>query len=512
MNIAEAKSQIIELLEAQLNSDGFFKIIDPNSPDPKDNGKFVIDGKPARVIHRFNGWNVPINLSWFSGSSDQPKIKGNEFYWYAFAIPKYSGFIEKHYYICDYLTLRKYVLDFDSSGGDDYKNNSYWRADIQLYKEGSNESLGYFRWGDEDIEDQKRETRIIKLDNVENVLKIPSQYKKLEKHADYSREEVHNMFSPQTSFTPQAGRWGLQGIVPITDHQGDYVFFVTIGKQQGNHKFDEGITTDGVLTWQSQPKQSLQDKQIYEFIYHDELRNNIYLFLRTQKYRDYTYMGKLKYLSHDKERECPVYFQWQILDWAPGDTPERIGLQLQNTNQNLAITFTQSKNILQILEPPHLYGKLGISTRSFRSRKEADYSEKEARNRELGLLGEKLVFRNEEEVLISCGKSELAEKIRHLSDIMGDGAGYDIESYTPEGEIKYIEVKTTKGAITSSFFMSSNEKAFAEVNKDKYYLYRVYEYNEEINSGKCFILHGDIEEKLDFSPTQYRVSISRYQG
>ena len=69
---------------------------------------------------------------------------------------------------------------------------------------------------------------------------------KLILYEEYSREEVHNIFSPDTSFTPQAGTWGLQGVVPIPDRLGDWVFFVTFGQTQGEHTFDEGITEDGV--------------------------------------------------------------------------------------------------------------------------------------------------------------------------------------------------------------------------------------------------------------------------
>ena len=29
----------------------------------------------------------------------------------------------------------------------------------------------------------------------------------------------------------------------------------------------------------------------------------------------YTYFGRLKYLVHDRDREEPVYFTWQILKW-----------------------------------------------------------------------------------------------------------------------------------------------------------------------------------------------------
>ena len=149
---------------------------------------------------------------------------------------------------------------------------------------------------------------------------------KLLPYNDYSRSEVHEIFAPDTDFTRQAGTWGLQGIVQIPGRDGDFVFFVTFGQRQANHIFEEGVTTEGVLTWQSQPKQRLSDRQIQQFINHNEDVNSIYLFLRTSRKKPkYTYLGKLKYLAHEKEQELPVHFQWQILDW---NIPESILLSL----------------------------------------------------------------------------------------------------------------------------------------------------------------------------------------
>ena len=64
------------------------------------------------------------------------------------------------------------------------------------------------------------------------------------------------------------------------ERAGDYVFFVTFGQEQGGHAFEEGITPDGVLTWQSQPRQDFAHPQIREFIQHDELTHTIHLCLR----------------------------------------------------------------------------------------------------------------------------------------------------------------------------------------------------------------------------------------
>jgi len=150
-------------------------------------------------------------------------------------------------------------------------------------------------------------------------------------YEDYSREEVHAIFDADSSFTPQAGTWGLQGIVKVPERPGDYVFFVTFGKKQSDHEFDEDITAEGVLRWQSQPKQRLRDRDIQELIAHDENKNSIYLFLRTAASRlglvaPYTYLGLLKYLVHDRDRDQPVYFTWQILYW---DIPAAVLQRMQ---------------------------------------------------------------------------------------------------------------------------------------------------------------------------------------
>ena len=87
----------------------------------------------------------------------------------------------------------------------------------------------------------------------------------LELNLLYSRKDIHGIFSPQTKFTPQAGTWGLHGIIKIPHREKDYVFIVTYGQSQGEHNFDEGITSDGVLSWQSQPRQDLRKQNDSRF-------------------------------------------------------------------------------------------------------------------------------------------------------------------------------------------------------------------------------------------------------
>lgn len=107
--------------------------------------------------------------------------------------------------------------------------------------------------------------------------------RRLTQYEIYNREEVHDLFDPDSKFTQGTGTWGLQGVVKIPNREKDYVFFVTCGQKQADHTFEEEITEDGILTWQSQPKPTLQHPQILGFINHVHLTENIYLFLRTSR-------------------------------------------------------------------------------------------------------------------------------------------------------------------------------------------------------------------------------------
>jgi hypothetical protein len=322
----------------------------------------------------------------------------------------------------------------------------------------------------------------------------------------YSREEVHDIFAPDTQFQIQRGTWGIHGIVPIPGRAGDFVFFVTYGQEQGDYIFDEGITEDGVLTWQSQPRQSLDNPQIQEFIHHDELKNSIYLFLRTKKRIPYTYLGRLKYLTHDKEREKPVHFQWQILDWdIPKEVLDRMGLVLELSVQ--APKDAVNVGTLVKTEIPTIDYKQGVPKATFQARRIPDFSEIETKRREIGVGGEQLVVEHERALLAAQRRDDLARKVRHISIEEGDGAGYDILSFTAEGDEKYIEVKTTKGPAHTPFYMTSNEVEFARTHREKYYLCRVHEYDIESNSGKVFVVEGEIDRTFTFTATEFRVTI-----
>jgi hypothetical protein len=328
---------------------------------------------------------------------------------------------------------------------------------------------------------------------------------RLERYNDYSRQDVHDIFAPDTPFTLQRGTWGLHGIVPIPLRAGDFVFFVTFGQSQGDHDFEEFVTGHGVLSWQSQPRQTLETPQIQQFIHHDELTHSIYLFLRTQRNRPYTYLGKLKYLEHDTDREKPVYFHWQIVDWNPPESVlQRIGLKLESDAES-NISHEPTTGLVQSVPPQRPPG--GQHTIQFRARKGVDFAANDAANKELGRAGEIAVLNMERERLQAVGRLDLAAKVRHIAVEEGDGAGYDVLSWTASGHPKYIEVKTTKGGKESAFYLTQNELAFSKEHADSFYLYRLFEFSESKATGQFWMRQGNLEDTLDLVPTEYRAHI-----
>ena len=223
--------------------------------------------------------------------------------------------------------------------------------------------------------------------------------------------------------------------------------------------------------------------------------------------------ASLKYLDHDRERERPVYFQWQILDWSlPEDRRKLLGLELQGatlpaTQLSKPPEPRPARGDLVVVEAPARVQASGGTTSQFRSRKNVDYSVKDADDRRLGNAGELAVLAEEKKFLETIGRADLAEKVVHVSEVEGDGAGYDIKSFNSEGSVRYIEVKTTKEGSSTPFFMAINEVNFSERNPEQYALYRVFEFKMDQGSGKVFKIAGNIKDILQFEPINFRVKI-----
>lgn len=128
---------------------------------------------------------------------------------------------------------------------------------------------------------------------------------------------------------------------------------------------------------------------------------------------------------------------------------------------------------------------------------------RDERNRKTGLAGEKRVLNSEIARLIAEGHPELAKKVTWVSQELGDGAGYDILSFDQNGAERFLEVKTTVGHKRTPFFLSRNERDFAEEASERFRIFRLYEWGKE---PKAFLIKPPLENSLILEPTAYRAS------
>jgi hypothetical protein len=131
--------------------------------------------------------------------------------------------------------------------------------------------------------------------------------------------------------------------------------------------------------------------------------------------------------------------------------------------------------------------------------KDTDYTAEAIEHKETGDAGEELVKQHEKQTLIAAGRPDLATQV----EIVKDGMGYDIRSFTAEGAYKYIEVKTTVAGAVTPFYYTINEYLFAERHSDQYLIYRLYNFDDESNTADFYILDTPLQQLL-FQPTVYK--------
>lgn len=129
-----------------------------------------------------------------------------------------------------------------------------------------------------------------------------------------------------------------------------------------------------------------------------------------------------------------------------------------------------------------------------------DPAERDARNRQLGKAGEKFVVEFERDRLRRVGREDLAHEVRWVSDLDGDGYGYDVRSFEPDGQERLLEIKTTCGHERTAFWLTKREVEVAAERSDRYRIRRVFHFH---NRAQMFEIAPPLEDKLFMAPTTY---------
>jgi Protein NO VEIN, C-terminal len=85
----------------------------------------------------------------------------------------------------------------------------------------------------------------------------------------------------------------------------------------------------------------------------------------------------------------------------------------------------------------------------------------------------------------------------------GDGLGYDIASFAPDGRPRLIEVKTTNGWERTPFQITRNELAAAEENRAEWCLFRLWSFSRK---PKAFELYPPLDAHVSLTATMFQAS------
>jgi hypothetical protein len=119
------------------------------------------------------------------------------------------------------------------------------------------------------------------------------------------------------------------------------------------------------------------------------------------------------------------------------------------------------------------------------------------RTKPLGDAGEEWVVGLERERLSRLGREDLARRVEWTARERGDGFGYDVASFFPDGRERLIEVKTTNYSVSTPFFITKGEVSFSERRPEAFSLYRVHGFARD---PRLYVLDGSVRDRARLDP------------
>ncbi|HYN30827.1 MAG TPA: DUF3883 domain-containing protein [Dermatophilaceae bacterium] len=168
-------------------------------------------------------------------------------------------------------------------------------------------------------------------------------------------------------------------------------------------------------------------------------------------------------------------FQDSLRDAVLRHIGDRADLEESALEAALRIAQSRVDVDFDLKDPPHV--ELSDDYQRHRRAAKRDYVQLDAANRSLGHAGEVAIVDLERRRLRAAGATRLAAKVEHVSETQGDGLGFDILSFSPDGDEKWIEVNTTRFGIAWPMLISRNEVATSQEQPERFRLYRVFDFD-----------------------------------
>ena len=177
---------------------------------------------------------------------------------------------------------------------------------------------------------------------------------------------------------------------------------------------------------------------------------------------------------------------------------------IQDRMADVNVVRDAPPQMLVYAPPPPMSAKpYAVNPQLNRLVRKFDPAQRDARARALGEAGEAFLFQAEQNRLGDLGRDDLAGKVRWVAKEDGDGAGYDILSFSRRGEERWLEVKTTNGPATTPFWITANERRVSDERPDVFRLARLYDFSR---TPAAFRLKPPLSDHVRLAASQYRAA------
>ncbi len=178
--------------------------------------------------------------------------------------------------------------------------------------------------------------------------------------------------------------------------------------------------------------------------------------------------------------------------------------EIQDRMADVNVVRDAPPQVLVYTPPPPMSAKpYATNPQLNRLVRKFDPARRDARARALGEAGEAFLYQAEQDRLADLGRDDLAGKVRWVAKEDGDGAGYDILSFSRRGEERWLEVKTTNGPATTPFWITANERRVSEQRPDVFRLARLYDFSR---TPTAFRLKPPLTDHVRLVASQYRAT------
>ena len=286
-----------------------------------------------------------------------------------------------------------------------------------------------------------------------------------------------------------------------------------------NGYYEDSTIIDGKLIYTGQGLNGDQELTGNNLLLANSLKDELPVYLFTKdKNLLYHFEGEVvlddkPYTVKEKER---LVYKFPLMIVNNYDTYEnskeykKVVKLVKEIEEEYQVTSVSNGKLNFVNEPIKIRKYNDNKDRKSTRKNKPDYVAQEILKTTQGEITEKDVLEYEINRVMQFDTQGLVEEMNRFFENKKDDEGYDIKSFDidEKGNVieRYIEVKSTTGGETTPIEISDNELRVAYENMQQYFIYRVYNCDNE--NKKVKVINGsDLfnKDKFECIPTNYKI-------